>query len=176
VPGQSGSPDDYQPRVAEGDRTAAVTQVIETTGDAHRLILSSVGLLATDLIAAAVVVAALFTRGHVLGLGMAGLLLPVVAAWVVTAVLVLLAEWPVAYAFGQLRWGTGAPVDPSAPWSPLGVLPLSDAAVTWDHVVPLIAAATVRQTRARRALLCAVLTTVAFFCWLTLALTAAALG
>src|ERR1700722_4122606 len=113
IPAQPGDQDGFPPPTAESTVAAEVTSVIEVTGDAHRLILSAVGLLATDLIGAAVVLSALFTREHVLGLGSAGLLLPVIAGWIVTAVLVLVAEWPVAYAFGQLRWATGAPVDPS---------------------------------------------------------------
>jgi hypothetical protein len=176
VPAQPGEQEGYPPPAAACPHTAEVTSVIEITGDARRLTLSAVGLLVTDLIGAAVVVSALFARGHLAGLGPVGLLLPVMLGWIVTAVLVLAAEWPVAYAFGQLRWSTGAPVDPSAPWSPLGVLPLPDSAVTWNHVVPLIAATTLRQTRARRALISAVITTAAFFSWMALALAVAALA
>jgi hypothetical protein len=93
----------------------------------------------------------------------------------VTAALVLLAEGPVTSAFAELRLKTGAPVDPSAPWSPLGVRPLSDAETTWGFVVPLIAAATRQHARTRLAFGGAVVTTTAFLLWMALSLAAASL-
>jgi hypothetical protein len=166
----------HHPRAEECDRTSAVSKVIEVTGDSQRLVLCSVGLLAADAIGAATVMSALLARGHVLALGLAGLLLPAVVCWLVTGVLALLSEWPVSCAFGRLRAQTGAPVDPSAPWSPLGVRPLADSALAWDHVVPLIAAATIRQARARRTLTSAIVTTVTFFSWMALSLAVATLA
>jgi hypothetical protein len=160
----------HHPLAEEYYRTAAVSKVIEVTGDARRLTLCSVGLLAADLIGAAAVVSASLARGYVLALGSVGLLLPAIAGWLVTAALVLLSERPVFYAFDHLRWETGAPVDPAAPWSPLGVLPLADSVFAWDHVAPLIAATTVRQARARRALTSAIITTVGIFFWIALSL------
>jgi hypothetical protein len=157
------------------DRTAAITRVILVTGDTRRLILISAVLLTADLVGAAIVVSALLGRGRVLALGSVGLLMPVILSWLVTAVLVLLAEGPVSSAFSELRRATGAPVDPSVPWSPLGVRPLADSEVTWDHVVPLIAAATRQHARARLALSAAVFTTAVFLLWMALSLAAATL-
>jgi hypothetical protein len=157
------------------DRTAAITGVILVTGGTRRLTLISAGLLAADVVGAAIVVSALLGRGKVLALGSVGLLVPVTLSWLVTAVLVLLAEGPVTSAFSELRRATGAPVDPSAPWSPLGVRPLTDSEVTWGHVVPLIAAATRQHARARLALSAAVITTAVFLLWMALSLAAATL-
>jgi hypothetical protein len=158
------------------DHTAAITDVISATGDTRRLIHLSTGLLAAVLVGAATVASALLGRGQALALGSVGLLMPVILSWLVTAVLVLLAEGPVTSAFGELRRATGAPVDPSAPWSPLGVRPLADSEVTWSHVVPLIAAATRQHARARLALSAAVITTAVFLLWMALSLAAATLA
>ena len=169
-----GSQPENHPRTRECDRTAAVGKVIEATGDSQRLVLCSVGLLAADAIGAAAVMPALLARGHLLAMGLACLLLPAIAGWLVTAALALRAEWPVSHAFARLRAETGAPVDPSAPWASLGVQPLADSAVTWDYVVPLIAATVVQQARARRTLVSAIITTTAFFSWMVLSLAAVA--
>jgi hypothetical protein len=157
------------------DLTAAITDVISVTGDTRRLIHLSAGLLAAVLVGAATVASALLGRGQVLALGSVGLLMPVILSWLVTAVLVLLAEGPMTSAFSELRRATGAPVDPSAPWTPLGVRPLADSEVTWGHVVPLIAAVTRQHARARLALSAAVITTAVFLLWMALSLAVAAL-
>jgi hypothetical protein len=157
------------------DHVPHVTDVIAVAGDTRRLIHFATGLLAAVLVGAAAVASALLSRGQALTLGSVGLLIPVMLSWLVTAALVLLAEGPVTGAFAELRLRTGAPVDPSAPWSPLGVRPLSDAETTWGFVVPLIAAATRRHARTRLALGAAVVTTTAFLLWMVLSLAAAAL-
>lgn len=153
-----------------------MADVISVTGDTRRLTHLSAGLLAAVLVGAATVASALLGRGHLLALGAVGLLTPVILSWLVTAVLVLLAERPMTNAFGRLRWATGAPVDPSVPWTPIGVRPLADSEVTWGHVVPLIAAATRQHARARLALSAAVITTAVFLLWMALSLAAATLA
>lgn len=149
---------------------AAGTDVISVIGDARRLLLISGGLLAADLIGTASVVSALVGRGHPPALASLCLLLPVVLSWLLTAAAMLAAERPVAGALGELRRATGAPVDLSAPWAPLGVRPLAGSELGWGHVVPLIAAANCQHTRARLALWASVLTTAAFFLWMPIAL------
>lgn len=158
-----------------GDHVPAVTDVIAVTGDTRRLIHLCTGLLAAVLVGAAAVASALLGRGQALTLGSVGLLIPVMLSWLVTAVLVLLAEGPVTGALAELRLRTGAPVDPSAPWSPLGVRPLSDAETTWGYVVPLIAAVTRRHARTRLACGAAIVTTTLFLLWMALSLAAASL-
>jgi hypothetical protein len=167
-----------QERIVAGnsafDRTA-VAEVIAITGDTRRLTHISGGLLGVVLAGAATVGAALLVRGQLPALGTLGLLIPVVMSWLVTAALVLNSEGPVASAFAELRRATGAPIDPSAPWVPIGVHPLADAEVTWDYIVPLIAATRRQRERACRALSAAILTTAAFLLWLVLSLTVAAI-
>jgi hypothetical protein len=157
------------------DRTA-IADVIAITGGTRRLTRISGGLLGTVLAGAAAVGAALLIRGQPLAVGTLGLLIPVIMSWLVTAVLVLYSEGPVASAFAELRHVTGAAVDPSAPWVPLGVQPLPDSEVTWNYIAPLIAATRRQRERARRALFAAILTTAAFLLWLVLSLTVAALA
>lgn len=154
---------------------AAVAEIIAITGDTRRLTHISGGLLGAVLAGAGTVAAALLVRGQLLDLGTVGLLFPVIVSWLVTAALVLSSEGPVTSAFAELRRATGAPVDPAAPWAPLGVRPLADSEVTWDYIVPLIAATRRRHERTRRALSAAVLTTSAFLAWMVIALMLAAL-
>jgi hypothetical protein len=154
---------------------AAIAEVIAITGDTRRLTYIAGCLLGAVLAGAATVGAALLVRGQPLSLGMVGLLIPVIVSWLVTAALVLYSEGPVTSAFAELRRVTGAPVDPSAPWVPLGVQTLADLEVTWDYIVPVIAATRRQHERTRRALSAAVLTTAAFLVWMVLSLTVAAL-
>ncbi|HEY1823156.1 MAG TPA: hypothetical protein VGG83_24790 [Trebonia sp.] len=118
----------------------------------------------------------MLVRGQPLALGSLGLLLPVIASWLVAAALVLFSERPVTSAYAELRRATGAPVSPFAPWAPLGVQPLADSEVTWNYVVPLIAATRRQHDRARFALFVAALTTAAFLFWMVLSLALAALA
>jgi hypothetical protein len=156
-------------------RTADITRLISVAGDTRRLGFASAGLLAAVLVGTAAVGSALAARGHVLAVGSVAILLPVAVSWLVTAVLVLTAEHPLTAALGELRHATGASVDPSAPWAPVGVRPLADAEVTWGHVVPLIGAANRQHARARLALGAAVFTTAAFALWMTVSLAAVTL-
>jgi hypothetical protein len=151
---------------------AAITEVISAIGDTRRLLLISGGLLAGDLVGIGSVVSALLGRGHAPSLASLCLLLPVAASWLVTGAVMLLAEQPVAGALGELRRATGAPVDLSAPWTPLGVRPPAGSALDWRQVVPLIAAANCQHTRARLAFSASVITTAAFFLWMPIALAA----
>jgi hypothetical protein len=153
----------------------AIANVISVIGDTRRLILVSSGLLVGDLVGTGSVASALLSRGHVLALVSVFLLLPVALSWLVTAAVLLLAERPIAGALGELRWASGAPVDLSAPWAPLGVRRLPASDLDWSHFARLIAAADRQHARARLALSASVLTTAAFFLWMSVALAAAAL-
>ncbi|MGH3166993.1 MAG: hypothetical protein ACRDN0_14040 [Trebonia sp.] len=164
-----GNKEDNAP--ADGQRrdcAAAVTEITSVMNDTRRLVLISGGLLAADTAGEAVAVTALFGHGDVVGLSSMGLLAPVLLSWLVAALLMILAERPLAAALGALRCATGAPVDPSAPWRPLGVRPIAGSELEWHHVVPLIGALTLQHSRARLALSWAVITTVGFMLWMAL--------
>jgi hypothetical protein len=94
--------------------------------------------------------------------------------WLAAAALLLHAERPVAGALGELRQATGAQVDPSAPWPPVGVRQLPASQLRWSHVVPLIGATTIRHARARLALAAAITASAALLLWMLLALAVAA--
>jgi hypothetical protein len=149
---------------------AAITDVIAAVGDARRLLLISGGLLVGDLVGTSSVVSALLGRGHAPSLASLCLLLPVLLSWLGTAAMLLRAERPVTCALGELRRATGAPVDLSAPWVPLGARPLAGSELDRSHVALLIGAANCQHTRARLALCASVLTTAAFFLWMPIAL------
>lgn len=163
-------PDRYLAGDQPYDCPAAITDVISVLGDTRRLILISGALLAGDAVGTGSVVSALLGRGHDLVSASLFLLLPVLLIWLVTATAVLLAERPVAGALGELRRATGGPVDLSAPWAPLGVRPLADSELKPSHVTLLVAAANCQHTRARFALSASVLTTAAFFVWMSISL------
>ena len=153
----------------------AIANVISVIGGTRRLILISSGMLVGDLVGAGSVASALLTRGYVLALVSVSLLLPVALSWLVAATVVLLAERPIAGALGELRRATGAPVDLSAPWAPLGVRQPPASDLDWSHFARLVAAADRQHTRARLALSASVVTTAAFFLWMSVALAATAL-
>jgi hypothetical protein len=157
------------------DHAAAVAQITSLLGNTRYLILTSTALLAADIAASAVITAALLGRKEISALCPLVLLVLVLLSWLRTSVLVILAERPVASAFGELRRATGAPVNPSVPWRPLGVRPMPCADLGWDQAVLLIAAVTLRHTRARLALSWAVITTAGVCLWMVLSCAIAAL-
>jgi hypothetical protein len=174
-PGSAGS----VPPLADdsaASRAAAVASIVAVAADTRRLTNASAGLLAGVLVGSATVAAALAARGRQPEIGSMALLAPVIICWLGAAALVLLSEWPVSSALAKLRQASGAPVDLSAPWSPMGVRPLDDSEVTWPYVVPLIAAVALRHARSRRALFAAVLTAAAFLSWMSLSLAAVILA
>ena len=158
------------------ERLAALAGVVTVTGNTRRLTHICTGLLAAVLVGAAAVTLALALRGRALEIGAAGLLVPVILSWLAAVILLAASESPVSRTLGELRWSTGAPLDPSAPWSPLGARAQADAEVTWDYVVALIAAATRQHARARLALSAAAVTTALFLLWMMLSLAAVSLA
>jgi len=158
--------------VADGvqarDCAAAIARITSIMGDTRSLILTSGGLLAADVAGAVALMAALLGREDVSAVSSLGLLVLVTLGWLRTAVLIVLAERPVADAFGELRRATGAQVDLSAPWVSVGVTPMAASDLEWAHVVPLIAAANLRHARARLALSWAVITTAGLCVWMML--------
>jgi hypothetical protein len=152
----------------------AITEITAAIGDTRRLISVSGGLLAADIAGAAALTAALLARPDAVTAGALWLLAPFLVGWLAAAALLLHAERPVAGALGALRQATGAQVDPSAPWRPVGVRQLPASQLDWSHVVPLIGATTIRHARARLALGAAITATAGLLLWVLLALAIAA--
>jgi hypothetical protein len=167
---ENNEPSDSQGRC----RAAAASEIISAMSDSRRLSLVSGGLLTADVTGAAVAVSAFLSHGHDVALWAAVLLVPVILSWFIAALLMALGEQAVAGSLGELRRVSGAPVDPSAPWRSLGVAPMADPDIAWEHIVLLIGTATLHHARSRLALRWAIITTVGFFLWLTLSLAIAA--
>ena len=91
-PPERGSGD---PGLSTAGRVAAIAEVIAVAGDTRRLSYVCAGLLAAVLVGIATVGSALAISGRALALGSVVLLLPVLASWLATALLVLLSEGPV---------------------------------------------------------------------------------
>lgn len=146
----------------------AVAQITSITADTRWLTLVSGTLLTADLVGGGVMMTVLLGRANVSALASLGLLVVVTLSWMRASALVVLAERPIAGALGELRRVTGAPVDPSAPWPRVGVQQMAPSELGWDHLLPLIAAATLRHARARLALSWAVITTTGLCVWMIL--------
>jgi len=82
-----------------------------------------------------------------------------------TAILMIAAGWPLVDELGELRRRTGAPVDPTAPWTSsggsAGPFPMSG----WEHMRAVLAAAHFRSVRIHQALTWASITVACFFAW-----------
>lgn len=157
------------------DHASAVADITVAMGNARRLAGAAGGLLAADAAGASIVVSALLTKPNGVAWLAAVLIVPVVLIWVAAALFLVLAEEPAAAALGELRRGTGAPADLTAPWRPLGMRSLADLDLD-GRVVSLIGAAAVAHTRARRALSAAVTATAAVLLWAAVALAIAAVS
>lgn len=148
----------------------AVAEITLTMSNARRNFLISGGLLAADIAGAAVTISSLLSHGRGVTMGTAGLLMPVIGGWLITALFIILAEQPVAGSISEVRWVTGAPVDLSAPWQPLGARPVAESEIGWEHVVTLIGAASCHYVRSRAALFWAIGTSAGFLLWMGLSL------
>lgn len=169
-PGPAGEEDESH----GGGGVPAIAEITQVMGDTRRLASVAGALLAAGMAGAAIVVSALLRHGHAVAWTCAALLVPVVLGWLAAALMLVLTEQPAAIMLGELRRGTGAPADLSAPWRPVGVRPLSDADAQWERVVSLIGAATLAHARARRALTAAIVATAGFGLWAVLSLAIAA--
>jgi hypothetical protein len=149
---------------------AAISEITSAAANTRSLVLVSGGLLAVDIGGAAASVGELLSHRDAIAMGSVGLLVPVLLCWLTAAALVVRTESPVADALSGLRWATGARVDPSAPWLPLGARPDPDSEREWAHVESLIAAAVVRHARGRLALGAAIVTSAGFLLWMVLSL------
>jgi hypothetical protein len=99
------------------------------------------------------------------GIVNAGLLCGLLACWLRAGALVAVAGRPVLSALSELRWRTGAPLDPAASW--LTVPPAETAAGewTWTRAHLLLGAARLARYRVHRADTWTYLTAAAFLVW-----------
>lgn len=94
-----------------------------------------------------------------------GLLAVLVVTVIRTAVLTIRAGHPLLDELGELRRETGAPVDPTVPWTPMRNRTALSEALAWDRMRAMVAAAHFHSFRSHLALTSAVLAIICFFAW-----------
>lgn len=82
-----------------------------------------------------------------------------------TAMLMIAAGWPLVDELGELRRRTGAPVDPSAPWTSAGLSAGPFPVSGWEHLRAVLAAAHLRSVRVHQAMTWASIAVACFFAW-----------
>jgi len=86
-------------------------------------------------------------RPGLAGLVTLGLLAGVVASWLAAVLLLALAGRPVLNAVSELRWVTGAPLDPRAGWLTVPPVDADPVEWTWNRAHLLVAAARLARYR-----------------------------
>jgi hypothetical protein len=94
-----------------------------------------------------------------------GLLAVLALSVIRTAVLMIVAGRPLMDQLGELRRLTGAPVDPTVPWTPVGRPSVTPRAVLQDRARAVLAAAHFRNVRIQLALTWATIAIICFCAW-----------
>ncbi|HUK69332.1 MAG TPA: hypothetical protein VLW50_11365 [Streptosporangiaceae bacterium] len=94
-----------------------------------------------------------------------GLLAVLALSLVRTAVLMISAGRPLMDELGELRRQTGAPVDPTVPWTPVRTLHVVSKTTASDRARAVLAAAYFRNTRIQLALTWATVAIICFCAW-----------
>jgi len=105
-----------------------------------------------------------------------GMLAGAMLSWISAAVHLVWAERPVTNTLSELRYRTGAPIDPSVPWEPRSSIRNAVTGLSWKQLLALIAAANVRRARARSALAWSAIAVGSLCAWALTQFMAAALG
>ena len=95
----------------------------------------------------------------------AGLLCAVLGCWLAAVTLLGRAGRPVLNALSELRWGTGAPVDPRARWLTLPPLGADPGEWTWTRALLLLGAARLARYRIQLADTWTYITAAGFLVW-----------
>lgn len=100
-----------------------------------------------------------------------GVMLGTVVCWLTAATLLAVAGRPVLSELSELRWGTGAPLDPRAPW--LTLPPAGDHLDQWTWIRGhlLLAAARLARHRMERAAIWSYAAASCFMLWTVLIMT-----
>lgn len=100
--------------------------------------------------------------GTFLGLALLGIL---AVSVIRTAVLMIVAGRPLMDELGELRRRTGAPVDPTVPWTPVRRMPTANPTPGWERARAVLAAAHFRNARIHLALTWATVAIISFSAW-----------
>jgi hypothetical protein len=87
------------------------------------------------------------TTPSMLGVLNLGLLCGVLACWMAAAFLLARAGRPVLNAISELRWVTGAPLDPRAGWMTVPPVGANAAELSWNRAFLLVGAARLARYR-----------------------------
>jgi hypothetical protein len=97
-----------------------------------------------------------------------GLMCPLFSCWLVAAVFLAMAGRPVLNALSEIRWVTGAPLDPRAPWLTLPPLGAHPEGWTWIRAHLLLAAARLARHRMRLADTWTCIAAACFLVWIAI--------
>jgi hypothetical protein len=152
------------------DRSPAdetLREMAELLRDARPGMLVSGITVAAVTVGAAVEVATVPINLHA-GAGTAvclGLLVVLALCVITTAVLMACSGRPLMDQLGELRRETGAPVDPTVPWTPVRTLPLPSAAAVRKRAEQVLAAAHFRNARLHLAMGWSTVAMIGFCAW-----------
>ena len=152
-----------QPNDDDTGGKAPPRQALSAQGSAHEVITAMAdllrdnrsGLLTGGCLLGAVAaglaleagVAARELRPGLIGVINLGLLCGIVFCWLVAAFLLVRASRPVLNALSELRWVTGAPLDPRPGWVTLPPVGADPAEWTWNRAYLLLGAARLARYR-----------------------------
>ena len=97
-----------------------------------------------------------------------GLMCPLFGCWLVAAVFLAIAGRPVLNALSEIRWVTGAPLDPRAPWLTLPPPGADPEGWTWIRAHLLLGAARLARHRMQLADTWTCIAAACFLLWITI--------
>ena len=175
-PGMGYYQDDYavqdqtladQARSEQSEALGVITELAALLRDTRVNLAISAGTLAAITIGLALEAAfsARALRPGAFGLVNAALLFGVLVCWLRTVLLLATAGRPVINALSELRWRTGAPVDPRPTWLTLPPVGTNPEEWTWIRAHLLVGAARLSRYRLQRADTWTSVTAAGFLVW-----------
>ena len=151
TPQDRGLPDRAQPD--QGPAQEAIGEMAWLLRDTRSGMLLGGGVLSAITIAIGLEAA---FSGHVIRPGVAGavnagLLSGLLLCWLTAVIMLALANRPVLNALSEMRWKTGAPIDPRARWLTLPPTGADPQEWTWVRAHLLLGAARLARSRAQTA-------------------------
>ena len=150
-----------------GEAMGVITELAALLRDTRVNLSISAGTLAAITIGLALEAAfsARALRGGALGIVNFALLCLLLACWLRAVLLLATANRPVLNALSELRWRTGAPVDPRPTWLSLPPVGTNPEEWTWIRAHLLVGAARLSRWRCQRADTWTYITAAGFLVW-----------
>ena len=151
----------------QGEALGVITELAALLRDTRVNLSISAGTLAAITIGVALEAAfsARALRPGALGIVNFALLCGLLACWLRAVLLLATSGRPVVNALSELRWRTGAPVDPRPPWLSLPPVGTNPEEWTWIRAHLLVGAARLSRYRLQRADTWTYVTAGAFLVW-----------